>query len=69
MLQKSLKIYEKTAIIPIPKKINKPFEVTHQYSLKEHNFYPISSSPPNDFMLKLLMRITNYKNHESLDNE
>jgi hypothetical protein len=31
-----------------------------EYSLKQNFFDPSKSSPPNEFMLKLHMRISNY---------
>jgi len=34
---------------------------TIQYDLKENTFDPSKSSPPNDFMLKLTMRMSIYE--------
>jgi hypothetical protein len=59
MLQKSLLIYEKTRMIPIPQKMTIP--EFNQYGLKEHTIDPFKSSPPNDFMQKLYSRMDNYK--------
>ena len=42
------------------------------YSLQEHIFDPSKSSPPNEFMLKLKLRMNHYNsfnNLESLINE
>ena len=47
-----------------------------EYSLKKSFFDPSKSSPPNDFMIKLQMRLSKYNNtiytnvnEDSLDNE
>ena len=47
-----------------------------EYSLKQSFFDPSKSSPPNDFMIKLQMRLSKYNNtnyanvnEDSLDNE
>ena len=53
-------IYEKSQIIPIPQisPMNKEKNTTfNEYSLKENFFDPSKSSPPNDFLLKLELRI------------
>jgi hypothetical protein len=56
-------IHEKSNIIPINKnlftKINN-YNLKKEYSLTQHIFDPANSSPPNDFMIKLCMRITKY---------
>ena len=60
---------KKTDIIPIPNNITN----THQYSLTQNFFDPAKSSPPNIFMRKLYIRLSNYerstKNVESFDNK
>jgi len=68
-------IYESSKIIPISQKspTNKKegFSV-NEYSLKENFFDPSKSSPPNEFMLKLKLRMSHYdsfNNLESLTNE
>ena len=55
---------EKTKIIPI-KKSSSNNEFTNEdkdkeYSLKQNIFDPTNFSPPNDFLLKLNMRIQLY---------
>lgn len=48
-----------------------------EYSLKQNVFDPSKSSPPNDFMLKLKLRMSiysdngsdNYNNDDNLDSE
>ena len=40
-----------------PMKINSP---KGEYSLKQNFFDPTKSSPPNDFMIKLHMRMNKY---------
>jgi len=65
-------IRERSEPIPIKQilttsmKINSP---KGEYSLKQNFFDPSKSSPPNDFMIKLHMRINKYyvDNDDSLD--
>ena len=68
-------IHERSVPIPIKQnlpttlKINSP---KGEYSLKQHFFDPSKSSPPNEFMIKLHMRMNKYymdtnKDDESLD--
>jgi hypothetical protein len=63
-IRKYNNISEKSNNIPIPKKQNL-FSVENkisrdQYSETEHFFDPSKQSPPNEFITKLKMRITNY---------
>ena len=54
---------ERSSIIPIKKNLTTPENVNSpkgEYSLKQNFFDPSKSSPPNEFMLKLHMRISNY---------
>ena len=56
-------IDERSSIIPIKKNLTTPENVNSpkgEYSLKQNFFDPTKSSPPNEFMLKLHMRISNY---------
>ena len=56
-------IDERSSIIPIKKNLSTPENVNSpkgEYSLKQNFFDPTKSSPPNEFMLKLHMRISNY---------
>ena len=39
-----------------------------EYSLKQHFFDPTKSSPPNDFMLKLHLRMSVYDSFNKADN-
>jgi hypothetical protein len=61
-------IYERSNIIPIPQisPTNKTQE--NEYSLKQHFFDPSKSSPPNDFMLKLHLRMSLYNSFNKEDN-
>ena len=52
-----------TPLSPINKKVEK------EYSLKENIFDPSKSSPPNEFMNKLQIRMKNYNSFSSLVNE
>ena len=49
-------IYEKSKPLPI-KKTSADIK---QYSLKQNLFDPLKNSPPNEFMIKLHMRMSNY---------
>ena len=63
MYSKSHYIDERSSIIPIKKNLTTPENVNSpkgEYSLKQNFFDPSKSSPPNEFMLKLHMRISNY---------
>ena len=56
-------IDERSSNIPIKKNLTTPENVNSpkgEYSLKQNFFDPSKSSPPNEFMLKLHMRISNY---------
>ena len=65
-------IHERSKIIPIPQKspTNKKVEFSiNEYSLNKSFFDPSKSSPPNEFMIKLHMRMNmhNYR-HSNDDN-
>ncbi len=64
-------INERSTIIPIPQKsptnVKERF-IINEYSLKENFFDPSKSSPPNEFMLKLKLRMSHYNSFNSLDN-
>jgi len=56
-------INERSSIIPIKKNLTTPMDMNSpkgEYSRKQNFFDPTKSSPPNEFMLKLHMRILNY---------
>ena len=63
MYSESHYIDERSSIIQIKKNLSTQTDVNSpkgEYSRKENFFDPTKSSPPNDFMLKLHMRISNY---------
>jgi hypothetical protein len=68
---KSLVIHESSKNIPIPQKSptkkKEDFSIT-EYSLKQNFFDPSKSSPPNDFILKLKLRMSNYESFNNVDN-
>lgn len=64
-------MYERSNIIPIPQTspTNKKEETKlSEYSLKQNVFDPSKSSPPNDFMLKLRLRMSLYESFINEDN-
>lgn len=64
--QKTIQKKEKSINIPIKKNlflIEKNI-FSDQYSEKENFFDPSKQSPPNEFMLKLHMRMNNYASLE-----
>ena len=66
-------IHERSPIIPIKKNLTTQTNNVSpkgEYSLKQNFFDPSKSSPPNEFMLKLYMRMTDYnKKDDSRDSE
>ena len=78
MLARPHIIHERTNIIPIKQNLStsmKDLSPKGEYSLKQNFFDPSKSSPPNEFMIKLHMRMSMYNSQcvvmkdESLDNE
>lgn len=69
MLSQSYIIHEKSNVIPIKKQ---PTSIK-EFTLKENLFDPLQNSPPNEFMLKLYIRMnqfnTNYIKDESRNSE
>ena len=59
MLSRQNIINEKANIIAIPIKLPTSPSVK-EYSLRKNFFDPTKSSPPNEFMLKLYMRVSQY---------
>lgn len=56
-------IHEKSESIPINKNLTTSMKVNSpkgEYSLKQNFFDPSKSSPPNEFMIKLHMRMNKY---------
>lgn len=70
-ISKTYTIHERTKIIPIPQisptNKEKSFSI-NEYSLKQHFFDPSKSSPPNEFMLKLHLRMSYYNSLINEDN-
>jgi len=68
-------IRERSLPIPINKNLTTNMKINSpkgEYSLKQNFFDPSKSSPPNDFMIKLHMRMNRYnfdKKDDNLDNE
>ena len=68
-------IHERSVPIPIKKNFTTNMKTNSpkgEYSLKQHFFDPSKSSPPNEFMIKLHMRMNKYyvdtnRDDESLD--
>jgi len=66
-------IRERSEPIPIKKKFSTSMKINSpngEYSLKQNFFDPSKSSPPNEFMIKLHMRMNKYymdKDDDSLD--
>ena len=75
MYSSSHYIHERSSVIPIKKNLSTQMNVNSpkgEYSLKQNFFDPSKSSPPNEFMLKLKLRMNHYNsfnNLESLINE
>jgi hypothetical protein len=78
MLASQHVIHERSKIIHINKNLStsmKDLSPKGEYSLKQNFFDPSKSSPPNEFMLKLHMRMTKYNSQyvdikdDSLDKE
>ena len=63
-------IDERSKSIPIKKNLStsmKDFSnIQSEYSLKQNFFDPTKSSPPNDFMLKLQIRMKSYNSSDNL---
>lgn len=56
-------IHERTNTIPIRKNtstIQKDLTICNEFGLKQNLFDPTKSSPPNEFMIKLYMRMAIY---------
>ena len=68
-------IHERSNIIPIKQNLStymKENSPKGEYSLKQNFFDPSKSSPPNEFMIKLHMRMNKFymdKKDDSLDIE
>ena len=65
MISRQHIINERSNIIPIKQTLStsmKDLNYKSEYSLKQNFFDPSKSSPPNDFMIKLHMRMNMYNN-------
>lgn len=63
-------IHERSNIIPNEQKspTNKKDDfLRNEYSLKQGFFDPSKSSPPNEFMLKLQLRMSRYESFSNID--
>jgi hypothetical protein len=66
MYSSSHYIRERSSVIPIKKNLStqmKDLSPKGEYSLKQNFFDPSKSSPPNEFMLKLYMRMSDYNSN------
>jgi len=65
MISRQHIINERSHIIPIKQSLStsmKDLNYKNEYSIKQNFFDPSKSSPPNDFMIKLHMRMNMYNN-------
>jgi len=70
MISKKQIIYEKTPIIQIKQNSTDSLETPKgEYSLKQSFFDPSKSSPPNEFMLKLHMRMSRFITNTNYDQD
>jgi len=75
MIANQYVIRERSNIIPIKQNLSTSMKENSpkgEYSLKQNFFDPSKSSPPNEFMIKLHLRMNRYymdKKEDSFDNE
>ena len=70
MLSRKLSIiHERDNLVPISQISPTSIKTIKEYSLKQNVFDPSKSSPPNDFMLKLQLRMAIYNNSDSFERE
>lgn len=72
MLTHSRIIHERTNKIPIINNLStkiKEQECLEEYSLNQNFFDPTKSSPPNEFMLKLKLRMSRYNLFDNKDDK
>jgi hypothetical protein len=68
---KQKNIYERSKIIPIQQHSPTNKKVSfreNEYSLNNSFFDPSKSSPPNEFILKLQLRMNQYDSFNNVDN-
>ncbi len=71
MLTRKHVIDERKTSIEIKKNLSTSMKINSpkgEYSLKQNFFDPTKSSPPNDFLLKLNMRLSVYNSFINVDN-
>jgi len=71
MLTNQYVIRERSMPIPINQNLTTSMKINSpkgEYSLKQNFFDPSKSSPPNEFMIKLHMRINKYHMDKDDDN-
>jgi hypothetical protein len=70
--QRQYIIHERSSIIPIKQNLSTTMKLNSpskgEYSLKQNFFDPSKSSPPNEFMIKLHMRMNRYHIDNKDDN-
>ena len=70
MLSRKLSIiHERDNLVSISQISPTSIKTIKEYSLKQNVFDPFKSSPPNDFMLKLQLRMAIYNNSDSFERE
>jgi hypothetical protein len=75
LTQQHYVVHERSRDIPIKQKLSTPMKINSpkgEYSLKQNFFDPSKSSPPNEFMIKLHMRVEKHymdNNDVSCDTE
>jgi len=71
-VQRQYIIHERSSIIPIKQNLSTTMKLNSpskgEYSLKQNFFDPSKSSPPNEFMIKLHMRMNRYHIDNKDDN-
>ena len=70
MLSRKLSIiHERDNLVSISQISPTSIKTIKEYSLKQNVFDPSKSSPPNDFILKLQLRMAIYNNSDSFERE
>jgi hypothetical protein len=62
MLCQTPHIHKRSSIMPIIQNTSSIKDIK-QYSLKQNVFDPLKNSPPNEFMIKLYMRMNQYNSN------
>jgi hypothetical protein len=71
MLARQHIIHERANIIPIKHNLSPSLKdnIKAEYSLKKNFFDPTKNSPPNEFMIKLYMRMSLYNTENACNKE